>query len=256
MRPVYVRGLGFFTPGFATPEAWSDRKEDSSIERPEAAILEGPLRRRATPLSRLAIESLVQATNAAQADLSTISTIWATAHGEHTPAIKMLRMMRTGEGRVSPTQFHNSVHNTASGYASIASKNTGRSTTLTGGSELVGAALLEAWCLLEECGGDVGVILADEPLQPPYAMEPPTAPLSLAFVLSSEERGALGCLTGLRRCVAPAVATDARFGYLHIAPAVALLESLVRRVNGTVVVERGVTPNDAVWTVNLECRVE
>ena len=65
MKPVYVRGLGFFTPGFASAEAWCDRKEEPSIEKPEASILEGSLRRRATPLSRLAIEALVQAAAAA-----------------------------------------------------------------------------------------------------------------------------------------------------------------------------------------------
>lgn len=251
MKPVYVCGLGFFTPGFASAEAWCDRKEDPSIEKPEASILEGPLRRRATPLSRLAIEALVQAAAAAALDLSTVSTVWATAHGEHTPAIKMLRMMRTGEGRVSPTQFHNSVHNTAGGYASIASQNTGRSTTLTGGSELVGAAMLEAWCLIEDGAKDVAVVLADEPLQAPYAPDPPTAPLSLAFVLSADAEGALGRLEGLARCEAPKVDVDARFGNLYVGAGLPLLEAIVARREGTVVIERGAAESGPVWTVDL-----
>ena len=74
--------------------AWCDQKEAPDLEKPEASILAGPLRRRATPLTRLAIEALVQATTASGSDLATIQSVWATAHGEHSPAIKMLAMMK------------------------------------------------------------------------------------------------------------------------------------------------------------------
>ena len=252
MKPVFVRGLGLFTPGFASPAAWCDRKEDASVEKPDVAILEGALRRRATPLSRLAIEALVQAATEADADLGSLSTVWGTAHGEHTPAIKMLRMMRTGEGRVSPTQFHNSVHNTAGGYASIATGNTGRSTTLTGGAELVGAALLEAWCLVETHREDVAIVLADEPLQTPYERAQPTAPLSGAFVRAARGSGARARRVRSARGRAPPAAVDARFGDLLIAPAVALLEAVVRGVGETVSVERGESADAPVWSVTLE----
>ncbi len=61
----------------------------------------------------------------------------------------MLEMMNQGTGKLSPTRFHNSVYNTASGYVSIATGNRSPSTTLTGGADLVGCALAEALCQVE-----------------------------------------------------------------------------------------------------------
>ena len=52
-------------------------------------------------------------------------------------------MMLRGEGKLSPTHFHNSIHNTASGYASIATGNGAPSTTLSGGAELVASSFLD-----------------------------------------------------------------------------------------------------------------
>lgn len=255
MNPVFVTGVGLFTPGYGSARAWCEGKEDPSVEKPEAALLDGALRRRATPLTRLAIDAFAQATAMSGSDLTTIPTVWATAHGEHTPAIKMLAMMKTGEGRVSPTQFHNSVHNTAGGYASIASNNTTCSTTVTGGSELVGAALLEAWCLVSERGGDVAVVFADEPLMAPFEQALPTAPLSAALVLSSSAEGALARLDKLERLDVPVVEGDARFGALYVAAAVPLVERVIRREPGRVSLEaRTTAPEPAkepIWSVEL-----
>jgi hypothetical protein len=253
MKPVFVRGVGLYTPGFDSPRAWCERKEDALVDDPPAKVLEGALRRRATPLTRLSIEALVQATEVSGSDLTLISSVWATAHGEHTPAIKMLAMMKRGEGRVSPTQFHNSVHNTAGGYASIASNNTARSTTLTGGSELVGSALLEAFGLLSAYGEDVAVVLADEPLQAPFEAMIPTAPLSLAFVLSLRPDHALGRLTRLARSLARGARPEDRFGRLHVSGALRLVERLVRRESGTIPIELESSRPETIWTVDLEC---
>ena len=105
MKPVYVRGLGFWTPGYASPEAWCRGEFDPSVDAPEVALLSGPLRRRATGLTRVAVEVLHQATRTAGCDVTTVPIVWATAHGEHTTAIKILGMMRSGEGKLSPTHF-------------------------------------------------------------------------------------------------------------------------------------------------------
>ncbi len=252
MKPVYVRGMGLFTPGFDSPLAWCDQKEAPDLEKPEASILAGPLRRRATPLTRLAIEALVQATTASGSDLATIQSVWATAHGEHSPAIKMLAMMKTGEGRVSPTQFHNSVHNTAGGYASIASNNATRSTTLTGGSELVGSTLLEAFCLLDAHGGEVAVVLADEPLQAPFERSLTTASLSISLVLSHERAGAIGALKDLARTQTSGARLHERFGGLYVSAGLPLIESLVRGQPGTLPLELEGMNSGPIWTVRVE----
>ena len=116
MRPVYVCGLGLWTPGHADPAAWCLRKEDPSVEVPEATLLTHALRRRASHFTRMGVEVLQQAMSQGGRDSTNTPSVWATAHGEHETALAILGMMQRGEGKLSPTQFHNSVHNTASGY--------------------------------------------------------------------------------------------------------------------------------------------
>jgi hypothetical protein len=252
MKPVYVRGLGFWTPGYASPEAWCRGESDPLVDAPEVALLSGPLRRRATGLTRVAVEVLHQATCTAGRDVATLPIVWATAHGEHTTAIKILGMMRSGEGKLSPTHFHNSVHNTASGYASIALGNCSPSTTVTGGVELVASTFLEAICHLETAAEDVVVVLADEPLQPPFNYSDGAAPLALAFCLSSRSEGASAVLCDFRRdAVAPVKHCD-RFGSLYVEGALPLLERIVLRRPGTVPLEVVSKRSGPIHCVDLE----
>jgi hypothetical protein len=251
MKPVYVRGLGLWTSGYDRPLAWCQQKADSTVEKPMAALLKGPLRRRATPLTRLAVEVLEQATTQADCDPASISTVWATAHGEHTPAIRLLEMMQHGEGKLSPTQFHNSVHNTAGGYASIATGNVLPSTTLTGGRELVASALLEAWCLLESSGRDVAVVFADEPLLSPFDRADARTPLAIALLLSHDPARALGELTNLRRAAITGIPNHERFGYLYVSAALPLLEQIVCGQPGNIILELAAADSGPVWCVDL-----
>ena len=252
MKPVYVRGLGFWTPGYASPEAWCRGESDPSVIAPEVALLSGPLRRRATGLTRVAVEVLHQAIRTADCEVSTIPILWATAHGEHTTAIKILDMMRSGEGKLSPTHFHNSVHNTASGYASIALGNCSPSTTVTGGVELVASTFLEAICHLETAAQDVAVVLADEPLLPPFERSEGAALLALAFCLSSRSEGARAVLTDFRRDAVAPVKHHDRFGPLYVGGALPLLERIVLGRPGTVALEVVSERSGPIHCVDLE----
>ena len=136
MNEVYVRSVGLWSPGYPNPESWVHSKPELECDAPEVSRLRGSLRRRATSQTRAAIEVFDQVVSSAGWDGSEVFTLWATAHGEHATSIAMFEAMARGEGKLSPTQFHNSVHNAAGGYASIAEKNTAASTTLTGGGDV------------------------------------------------------------------------------------------------------------------------
>jgi hypothetical protein len=253
MKPVYVCGVGLFTPGFGSVSAWCAGERDPGVEKPEASLLTGPLKRRATPLTRMSVEVFEQVARQAGRDPSSLQTVWANAHGEHTPAIKLLGMMHVGEGKLSPTQFHNSVHNTAGGYASIATANPSPSTTVSGGRELVASALLEAWCLLEASGRDVAVMMADEPLLPPFELDGAQQPLAIALLLSLSSQGALATLSEFRRGSGSPVASRPAFVNLNIGAALPLVEHAASRRSGTVALEleqgdRDVSP---IWCVNV-----
>lgn len=237
MKPVHLRGLGLWTPGFATPEAWCRGERDADAQIAAAEMLEGPLRRRASELTRASVEVFGQAVRSANVDPATVATIWATAHGEHGTAIKLLKMMLRGDGKVSPTHFHNSVHNTSSAYASIAGGNATGSTTLTGGPELVSSALLEAFCQIDAGQREVIVVLGDEPLHAPFERADMQAPLAVAFCLSAEADAASFELANLRRDTLPTAKPHDALGGLYVSAALPLLEHVVVGKSGTIPLE-------------------
>lgn len=257
MKPAYLRGLGLWTPEFSGPDSWCRGEPDSDAAKPPAKMLEGALRRRASLLTRMSVEVFEQALSASSIDSATIPSIWATAHGEHDTAIKLLKMMRRGDGKLSPTHFHNSVHNTPSGYASIAASNGTASTTLTGGPGLVSSSLLEAFCLLDAGASEVVVVLADEPLKAPFDREDMQTPLALAFYLSSEPEGSSVRLVGLRRETIPAVEPHPRLGGFFVSAGLPLLERAASRQPGTIAleVECEGRAQETTWCLDLELLV-
>jgi hypothetical protein len=258
VKPIYVCGVGLWTTGYATAQDWCENVLDEAVAKPAAALLEGPLKRRATPLTRMSVEVFQQAAEQAGRQPSTLQTVWANAHGEHTPAIKLLGMMHVGEGKLSPTQFHNSVHNTAGGYASIATTNPSASTTVSGGRELVASALIEAWCLLEASQRDVALVLADEPLLPPFDFGEVQLPLALALLLSPEPAGALATLTDIRRDTLARGVSHPRYPNLFVSAGLRLIEQIVTQQSGTVPLELedAVDENQAAWCVDLESHIK
>jgi len=255
VRPVGVRGLGLWTPGHAGVSEWLGGVPDPARHAPEAALLDGGVRRRASSLTRIAVDALGQALEQAGWDAATRPSVWATAHGEHETALAILEMMHQGEGKLSPTRFHNSVHNTASGYASIAAGNRAPSTTLTGGPELVASALLEAWCMVEAGAPEAALVLFDEPVRPPFDPRGARQPLAVAFCLSARTAGALAVLTRWRRdAVAPVKPIDP-FGGLYVSAALPLLERVVQGRPGTVALEvedRSAVSGGVIGCVDVE----
>ena len=251
MTDAYVRGVGFWSPGFPSAAAWCSGRPEDGAARPGAALLAGPLGRRATGLTRLGVEALQQAASDAKVDVSSVATVWATAHGEHETAVEILRGLVLGDGRVSPTKFHNSVYNTAAGYASIATGNRQPSTTLSGGADLVAMALLEGLCTLSAGARNVIVVVLDEPMLPPFDARGATAPMAAAFCISSEPGGARVRLAGLRREGATRVPRHPRFGGLYVSAALPLLEAVVLGRTTRVALELDTGEAQPAWTIGV-----
>ena len=117
--------------------------------------------------------------------------MFASELGEVQTAVALLAMIRA-EGVPSPMRFKNSVHNAASGTASIAWENRAFSTSLCAGDDLVAMALLEAMALLDAQGGDVVVSLAEEDVPMPLPRHGEYLPVGFGFHLTAAPRpGAL-----------------------------------------------------------------
>ncbi len=247
MRSLSVRGLGLWTPGLPTLDAWTTRTPAPVADPPCAGIPSLALRGTG-PCTRIAVEVALQAMRAAGADLVTTPTVFASSLGEIQTAVVLIDLVDT-TGASSPIRFKNSVHNSSGGNFAVALHNRAFSTSLSGGHDLVAMALLEAWGWLDAHGGDVVVAFAEESVPAPLPDVEPHPPLGLALHLStSPVADGAPTLSAPRRLGAAAV--DARrpphVGH-GVAWALPLVEALAARRSGTVPLGSGDDP----WCVTV-----
>jgi hypothetical protein len=112
--------------------------------RPTAERLPANERRRAPESVLLAIEVAGQAIDMSGADQTQLACVFASAHGDHVITDYMCTTLARSPSELSPTRFHNSVHNAPVGYWTIAIGCHAPSTAICAGHTSFGAALLEA----------------------------------------------------------------------------------------------------------------
>ena len=186
---VELRGIGVWTPGYADAAAWSQRhvpgdSPDPRVEAPRAELLPPMLRRRTSLLTRMAAEVAHQAIVAGKVDPHTVPIIYGSVYGEIRTTVDILAAMLDPAAPMSPTRFHNSVHNTAAGYVSIATQNRSGNAALTAGAATVAMGLLECVGLVVQTGGPCVLVVAEEALPEPLAAGRTWAPLAAAFALA------------------------------------------------------------------------
>ncbi len=236
MRPLYVRGCGFWAPGLAS---WRDRaagRRREGLVEPPCEAVPARLLRGTSVVTRAAIEAVSQAVADGGADLATVATVFGSELGEVQTAVALIAQIRA-EGLPSPMRFKNSVHNAASGTASIAWGNKRFSTALSAGADLVAMALLEAWAYADAHGGDVAVALAEEEIPAPLPGHGSYPSVGFGFLLSASkpEGGSYARLERLRVDASAGVAPEVA-GYVGnaCAPAFALLDAVTARRGATV----------------------
>ena len=125
MLQCHVLGVGAWGPGFHNWPALrklfrghpGDSEDQSKGPKPE--IIPANERRRAPLSVRLAVETSSQACDQAGIDPSDIGCVFASGLGDTDITDYMCRILTTEQKQISPTKFHNSVHNAAAGYWTI-----------------------------------------------------------------------------------------------------------------------------------------
>lgn len=246
MRPLSVRGLGLWTPGFPTLDAWVSRTPAPVADPPCTGIPPHALRGTG-PCTRIAVEVALQAMRAAGADPVTTPTVFASSLGEVQTAVVLIDLVDT-TGASSPIRFKNSVHNSSGGNFAVAVRNRAFSTSLSAGDDLVAMALLEAWGWLDAHGGDLVVAFAEESVPAPLPHGEPHPPLGLALHLSASPADGAPTLSAL--CRVGGAAVDAlrppHVGH-GVAWALPLVEALAARRATTVALGAGDDP----WCVTV-----
>lgn len=147
---AFIESVSFSAPGLSD---WQSAQTILRGEHPYAsnelpvyqpASLPPNERRRASPTVRMAFrvaEAAMQASSIAAADLA---LVFASADGDLQIAHRICAALAETPRFISPTDFHNSVHNAAAGYWSIASQARGPSTAIAAYDHSFAAGLIEA----------------------------------------------------------------------------------------------------------------
>ncbi len=102
----------------------------------------------------------------------------------------ILAALHENEVAISPTQFHNSVHNAAAGYWGIGAGSQRASASVGGHDWVFASGLLQAAIQVAATGQPLLFCACDTPLDPPLAaMRPTGCAFGLAFVLAPPEAG-------------------------------------------------------------------
>lgn len=210
---IAVTGIGLWSPGYADLAAWRAGAADDAVTLPRCDVADVRAKRGTSRIARMLGEVIQQAAVDAGADLGATPTVYASAWGEIDIMVGLLGQMADGDEGLSPLRFKHSVHNAAGGLVSIASGNTGFSTSVAAGFRSFEMGLLECVGLLESGASDrVLFALGEDRLPEPLARYGDYEALAVGLCLARGEDapGALGTLALVDEGVgAPGAGADA-----------------------------------------------
>jgi len=186
-----VEGIGLVGPGLA---GWSASRAllaqgpysaaPTAIPMPDA--LPATERRRSGKTVRLALAAGLEAARMAGRDAGTLAAIFASSGGESENCHAICEALAGDDRLISPTRFHNSVHNAAAGYWGIATGAMAPSDAIGAFDASFAAGLLEALVRLASDPAHAVLLIAyDTPYPQPLAAARPIADsFGVALVLS------------------------------------------------------------------------
>lgn len=147
---AYIDGIGLIGPGFndwpAGREILAGREAYvyQPAQLPSPASLPPAERRRCGPIVKLSLAVGLEAAAAAELAPASLPAVFSASGGDGGNCHEICEMLASDDRLISPTRFHNSVHNAAAGYWSIATGAMTSSSVLSACDASFGAGLLEA----------------------------------------------------------------------------------------------------------------
>lgn len=200
MLSQYIKTIGIIAPGMSNwneavkvlsqPEQYSP----APIEKKLETLLPANERRRAARVTQLAMYAAQQTGD--QNYLNQCLQVFSSANGDITTFHHISLALAMAGRPVSPTRFHNSVHNAPAGYWSIATQSQTSSTSITANTESFSAGLLEAAVQLNASDNrqdrDCLLVCYDEILPKPFQpLIPITEEFACALLISQSSDNAL-----------------------------------------------------------------
>ncbi|MEO8366359.1 MAG: beta-ketoacyl synthase chain length factor [Pseudoxanthomonas sp.] len=144
-----IAGIGFWASGLPSWQhaqayvATGELPVDAP-GRPSPQLLAPNERRRAPGTVAVALEVALAACNAAARDPATLASVFASTHGDLGITDYMCQTLAEDPRGISPTRFHNSVHNAAAGYWTIGAGAMTAATAISAYDASFAQGLLEA----------------------------------------------------------------------------------------------------------------
>jgi len=188
---LYVNGIGTLGPGLV---GWAGSRAvlageiplcETAPPEPSASLLPPNERRRSSETVRWALHVAQEAMQQAEVDAREVATVFASSDGETGVLDRLCTALAAPQRTISPTLFHHSVHNAASGYWGIATGAQQSSTVLACYDSSFCAALLEAAAYVHIEERPVLLVAYDLPPPPPlYAARPLVGGFATALLLT------------------------------------------------------------------------
>jgi len=190
-----VLGVGAWGPRFRN---WRDLQkmltggtiDDDGVKGPKPELIPANERRRAPLPVRLAVETSSQACDAAGQNPKDLSSVFVSGLGDTQLTDYMCKVLASDNKALSPTKFHNSVHNAAAGYWTISTGCMQAANSVAGFEQSVSLTLTEALIQAHAEQRPLLLTFYDAPTSPvllpllknqfPFAVSIVIAPSSLA----------------------------------------------------------------------------
>jgi hypothetical protein len=194
MNTIAIRAIGVAAPGLADWEtargvlAGENAYVPNELGKLALAGLPANERRRLSATMRLALHVGERALTAAGCEPAKTASVFTSATGDGDIIHGICEELARPEPGVSPTRFHNSVHNAPAGYWSIATRAHAASSAVGAHNASFAAGWIEAALLAEEVGAPVLLVAYDRPLPAPLdTKRPVAAPFACALLLDPHE---------------------------------------------------------------------
>jgi hypothetical protein len=212
MIELGVLGVGLLAPGL---RGWTEGASVLSgqaayapapVEPPAPRMLPAAERRRCAQSVLWALAVAQEAVAGAGVEPGELAAVFASCDGDGAIIHQICSALASEDRRLSPIQFHNSVHNAAAGYWSIGTRSEGPSTALCAHDASFAAGLVEAACQAATESRRVLVCAVDLPFpEPLQAVRPVRHGFAAALVIDPD---ASGSRARLRLAIEPAQKPD------------------------------------------------
>lgn len=191
---AWINGVGFIAPGlpdWPSAQAVLRGEVDYHVEPtvlPLPVLLPSAERRRASRVVKLALALGLEAAQNASMDVSKLATVFSASGADGHNCDALCAQLATDDRQISPTKFHNSVHNAAAGYWGIATHAMAPCQVLCAFDASFGAGLLDAMSQVVQDQIPVLLIAYDsEYPEPLFSKRPIPDCAGVALLLTPEQ---------------------------------------------------------------------